>query len=71
MSDKTEMLRYDNPSGRWCIGENELHCGDCFDICADTDTLPSIPVRIEMAASGWCLISPYGVLQLSNRRAKR
>lgn len=63
-------LRFDNQSGRWCIGERELHCGDCFELYPDCNGLPPIPVRIEHASAGWYLITPYGITQLSQRKAE-
>lgn len=70
-SQRTEAsnLRYDHESGRWCIGDHDLHCGDCFDLYADRKDLPPIPVRIEHASAGWYVITPYGITQLSTRRA--
>lgn len=54
---------------RWCIGDRELHCGDCFDLYPDRNDLPPIEVRIEHGAAGWYLLTPYGIMQPSKRRA--
>lgn len=62
-------MRFDKETGRWCIGDHELHCGDCFDIFSDNESAPPVEVRIEHCSGGWYLISPYGVLQPSTRRA--
>lgn len=67
----TKHMHYDDESRRWCIGERELHCGDCFNLYPDKEnSLPPIPVRIEHCSAGWYLISDYGILQPSKRRAK-
>jgi hypothetical protein len=64
-------LRLDEQSNRWCIGEHELHCGDCFKLYPDTAGLPPIVVRIEHSSQGWYLLTPYGPTQLSYRKAER
>lgn len=69
-TESNARLMFDNDTGRWCIGKRELHCGDCFELFADTDTLPPVQVRIEHCSAGWYLLTPYGLTQLSNRRAK-
>ena len=64
-------LYFNDGSGRWCVGERELHCGDGFKLFPDRDGLPAIDVRIEHSQSigGWYLITPYGLTQLSKRKA--
>lgn len=62
-------LVFDASSGRWTIGDRELHCGDCFHLFTDKQGAP-IPVRIEHGSNGWCLISDYGFIQPSGRLAE-
>ena len=61
----------ENNSGRWSIGEHELHCGDCFELFSDRkDNLKPISVRIEHCSAGWYFISEFGILQPSKRMAR-
>ena len=47
-------FRFDGRSGRWTIGEHELHCGDCFQLQAAGKWHD---VRIELTgADGWYLV---------------
>lgn len=63
------QLLYDAQSGRWSVGDVDLHCGDCFWVCADSPSLPRVRVRIENNGAGWYLVSPYGLLSVSVRDA--
>jgi hypothetical protein len=64
-------LHLNTDTGRWEIGEYELHCGDCFELFSDKRDKPEpIPVRIEHCSAGWYLISEFGILQVSKRLAR-
>ncbi len=63
-----QMMHFDG--SRWCIGDHEMHCGEVFYLYPDRKDLPQIEVRIEHCNAGWYLITPYGITQLSKRRAK-
>lgn len=64
-----EHMIFDESSGRWKIGDRELHCGDCFRLFPDRNDLPPIDVRIEHNSDGWYLLSPYGPILPSKRKA--
>lgn len=60
---------YDSFSGRFKLGNRELHCGDCFRLRLD-DKCYSLPgavcgewrdVRIEFTSNQWYLIFAPGV----------
>ena len=42
------IFRFDGASGRMAIGQTELHCGDCFQICIGGVWQD---VRIELAGN--------------------
>jgi hypothetical protein len=66
-------LAFNGESGRWCIGDHDLHCGEAFWLWPDaTYSGGPICVRIEHSTSqpgGWYLISPFGLLGMSTRPA--
>lgn len=61
-------LEYDVESGRWVLGDCELHCGDRFVLFGCEGNEP-IVVVIEMTRDGWYLITPYGTMPVAPRRA--
>ena len=46
-------LSYNREIDRYCIGTQDLHCGDCFEV-KNGEKWES--VRIEYGAKGWYLI---------------
>lgn len=73
-ADAPHRITYNHANGRYCIGDRELHCGNCFEIlvhdpCLDCDRWKS--VRIEATygkdypnREGWYLIEdPYRELE--------
>ncbi len=44
---------YNPASGRWAIGERELHCGDCFQLWTGQKWEDT---RIEMSRDHWYLV---------------
>jgi len=58
---KTLQFAFD--SGRYAIGDRELHCGDCFQIKLDgkwRDVRIEHSSRIKPPHSGWYLIGVPG-----------
>jgi hypothetical protein len=48
-----ERLRFDGPSGRYCLGEHALHCGTCIQVLLCGKWLHT---RIEHGSNGWYLV---------------
>jgi hypothetical protein len=53
MSTATKLV-FDHDSGRYLIGERELHCGDTFQIRRGEACW--MDVRIEHSSRGWYLV---------------
>jgi hypothetical protein len=48
---------YEPCSGRWVIGQREIHCGDCFMVLARGEAGEQwLHVRAELDQDGWYLV---------------
>ena len=60
---KVHQLTLDPHSDRMCIGDYELHCGDCFRLHYPPECRPAIPYsnsRIEYNSDGWIVLDHDG-----------
>ena len=67
---KDTVLVWDNESGRYMFEDNEqeLHCGNTFEILASTDPDIYVPVRIESGKDGYYLIAEKVTIYANNGR---